>query len=141
MSKLYKKYLSLKSSDKNTLYLFQSGIFYIFLDDDAKLMSQFLNLKLTNLNSTIQKCGFPINSFEKYFSKLKSSNYNVNIITNDELNLNINNYKNHENAKHIITKLINSNIEHLSISEAFDFLYELQNNFKFIYEENYEEKK
>lgn len=59
MSKLYEKYKSLKSENNDKLYLFKSGIFYIFLDEDAKKMSNFLNLKLTNLNESICKCRFP----------------------------------------------------------------------------------
>ena len=53
MSKIYEKYLKLKSSsnyEKNTLYLFKSGIFFIFIDNDAKLASNLLNLKLVKLN-------------------------------------------------------------------------------------------
>ena len=45
MSKLYKKYMSLKINDSSKVYLFKSGIFYIFLDDDARTMSPILNLK------------------------------------------------------------------------------------------------
>lgn len=58
MSKLYEKYKNLKSENATKLYLFKSGIFYIFLDEDAIKMSNLLNLKLTNLNETIVKCGF-----------------------------------------------------------------------------------
>lgn len=56
MSKLYKQYVSLKIKDSNKMYLFKCGIFYIFLDEDAKIMSKFLDLKLTNLNSVVVKC-------------------------------------------------------------------------------------
>lgn len=57
MSKLYERYLELKKQDSSILYLFKSGIFYIFLDEDAKKMSYILNLKLSNLNESILKCG------------------------------------------------------------------------------------
>lgn len=58
MSKLYAKYISLKAKDSNQLYLFKSGIFYIFLDADAKKVARALNLKLTKFNDTIFKCRF-----------------------------------------------------------------------------------
>ena len=58
MSKLYKKYISLKIENPNKIYLFRVGIFYIFLDDDARLMWTILKLKLTKLNSVIFKCYF-----------------------------------------------------------------------------------
>ena len=35
MSTLYKKYLSLKIEDGDYFYLFENGIFYIFIGDDA----------------------------------------------------------------------------------------------------------
>ena len=72
MSKLYKKYVLLKVQNSNNIYVFESGIFYLFIDEDAKLMSNILGLKLTNLNSFIVKCGFPVRSADKYFNLLKS---------------------------------------------------------------------
>ena len=36
MSKLYKKFLELKRSNNNKVYLFKSGIFYIALAEDAE---------------------------------------------------------------------------------------------------------
>ena len=65
MSKLYKKYVLLKINNPKKIYLFESGIFYIFIHDDAVLMANMLNLKLTNLNSAIMKCGFPVKSADK----------------------------------------------------------------------------
>ena len=60
-SKLYTNYVSLKIKSPYKKYLFKSGIFYIFIDDDAKELHKLLNLKLGHLNSNIVKCGFPIN--------------------------------------------------------------------------------
>lgn len=70
MSKLYEKYKVLKSEDTSKFYLFKSGIFYIFLDEDAIKMSEILNLKLTNLNQSIVKCGFPVKNLDKYLQLL-----------------------------------------------------------------------
>ena len=61
MSKLYEKYLVLKQRETNKLYLFKSGIFYLFLDDDAKKVSSLLNLKLTNLNKNVV---FPLKIYQ-----------------------------------------------------------------------------
>ena len=36
MSKLFTMYQNLKSENSSDLYLFKSGMFYIFLDDDAR---------------------------------------------------------------------------------------------------------
>ena len=84
MSKLVNCYKNLKSNDSSSLYLFKSGVFYIFLDEDAKIISNLLHLKLTNLNSEIQKCGFPANSLEKYLALLKLIPYEVKIIDNTD---------------------------------------------------------
>ena len=66
MSKLYEKYKTLKQEKSSQiLYLFRYGIFFIFLEDDARLVSQALGLKLGKLNDTVVKCGFPINSLDK----------------------------------------------------------------------------
>ena len=94
MGKLYKKYISLKIENPNKIYLFKVGIFYIFLDDDARLMSSVLKLKLTKLNSVIYKCGFPVNSSEKYFNLLKKYNYNICVVDENDIYNTINSYKN-----------------------------------------------
>lgn len=59
MSKLIKMYKNLKTQNSEKIYLFKSGIFYIFLDEDAREMSKALDFKLTNLNDEFVKCGFP----------------------------------------------------------------------------------
>lgn len=68
MSKLYEQYLKLKNEDPKKLYLFKSGLFYIALEDDAVMLSNKFNLKLTNLGNSTLKCGFP-ESRLKYYSE------------------------------------------------------------------------
>ena len=41
MSKLINVYEKLKQENKDTLYLFKSGIFYIFIGNDAKIVRIF----------------------------------------------------------------------------------------------------
>lgn len=131
-SKLYKKYLSLKIEDPNYFYLFKSGIFYIFISDDAKIIAPLLDLKLTNLNSVIMKCGFPVSSSEKYFKKMEKLNLKVKIVTLDDdfFNYNFEKYLNTKEFFECINNFLNINIDNLSISQAFDLLYHLQNKFK-----------
>ena len=84
MSSLYKRYLSFKIENSDNFYLFESGIFYLFIDNDAKFMSNILNLKLTNLNSQIVKCGFPTSHLDKYLKILKDMNYsNIQIVSSN----------------------------------------------------------
>ena len=68
MSKLYDayKYCKKNNNEERTLFLFKAGIFYLFLDEDAKIASNILNLKLTYLNDTVLKCGFPTSALNKY---------------------------------------------------------------------------
>lgn len=128
MSKLYKQYVLLKINNPNKFYLFKSGIFFIFIDEDAKEMSRVLNLKMSNLNSDIVKCGFPYNSLDKYMNILNSLNYNVEIITpQDNSVFNYNNYVVNSKIESLMNDIINTDIDKLSISQAYDFLYKIQN--------------
>lgn len=136
MSKLYKKYISLKIENPNKIYLFKVGIFYIFLDDDARLMSSVLKLKLTKLNSVIYKCGFPVNSSEKYFNLLKKYNYDICIIDEYEIYSTIDTYKSNQEIKKIALKIVSIDINALSISDAFELLSELQKSFNILLGEN-----
>ena len=123
MSKLYNSYLSMKKLDKDTILLFKSGIFYVLLDNDARLVSSILNLKLTQLNSEVVKCGFPINSLDKYLNLLISYKLNVKII---DIN-SITSYRPHEftnenNTDSLLTELSTLNVNDLSIKDAYSKL-------------------
>ena len=80
MSTLYNRYLQLKQEKCDVYYLFKYGIFYIFLDDDAKDISKLFNFKLTNLNASVVKCGFPASQLNKYLAYFRGSNISVKII-------------------------------------------------------------
>ena len=80
MSKMYLKYLEKKKDNNNKYYLFKSGAFYIFLDEDAKNISKITTLCLTNLNKDVVKCGFPKNSLEKYLSIFYNLKLDIEII-------------------------------------------------------------
>lgn len=82
MSKLSKIYQIFKKQDEDTVYMFKSGIFYIFLDTDAIKISNLLNLKITRLNDEIVKCGFPVSAYDKYSNLLKLNNVKFNVIDN-----------------------------------------------------------
>ncbi len=128
MSKLYNMYIKLKAEDSNTIYLFKSGIFLIGLDKDAYTLSNIFNFKLGNLNNDIVKCGFPINSLDKYLNLFSSYNLTVKIIDpNSNSLLEPKNYYQNKDIKKLI-ELINSvEINNLSVSEAYNFIESLQN--------------
>ena len=80
MSILYSLYERLKRKDNKTIYLFKSGIFYLALSDDALYLSNKFNFKLTNLNNSIVKCGFPTSSIDKYITKFTNNHINFKLI-------------------------------------------------------------
>lgn len=131
MSKLFNLYKSLKQQDDKTLYLFKSGIFYIFIDNDAKIVNTLLNLKLTNLNTEVVKCGFPVNSLSKYLKLLKLSNYNIKIVdTISNTSCNIKDFSINTDNLSLLKKISSVNQDNLSIKEAFDFISDIKQKAK-----------
>lgn len=126
MSKLYDTYISLKANKQNTkdtLYLFKSGIFFICLDADAKKASEILKLKLTNLNENVVKCGFPINSLNKYSNLLKLSNYKFEIIdTSKKESFTVTNYFINDTINNLLLDISNIDTDNLSVKEAYEFI-------------------
>lgn len=99
-------------------------------------MSTHLNLRLTNLNQDILKCGFPVNTLNKYLNLIKAFNYNVVII--DDLNstpLSCNDYISNENMKELINKLSLIDSNNLSIKEIYSLVDDLSNQAKEIKKE------
>ncbi len=129
MSKLLNIYTNLKEKDSSTLYLFKVGLFYNFLNNDAITISNLVHLKVTNLSPSIVKCGFPVNSLEKYLNLFNSLNLNIKIIDSIDYNTvyNVNDYKLNSDIKDLFNKILNTDIESLSIQEAYSFLEDLQN--------------
>ena len=93
MSKLEIKYNQLKSENKDITYMLRSGIFYIFMNEDAILINKELGLKITDLGPNIIKCGFPISQVEKYKTLLDEKGIKYKII-DDLPNSNVEAYLN-----------------------------------------------
>ena len=88
MSKLYLEYKRKKDENKDKYYLFKSGLFYIFIDEDAKKINKITPLNITNLNNDIVKCGFPSNSLDKYLDIFKNLGLDVEIVNRIDENEN-----------------------------------------------------
>lgn len=86
MSKLYERYLELKSNDKEKIYLFRSGKFYIFLAEDCDYINEYIVLKKTPFCKDVLKCGFPDNSLDEYMRVFKNHNLNIELVDNDSNN-------------------------------------------------------
>lgn len=76
---IYDKYVELKNKDNKLLYLFEVGNFFIFINEDAKKISELTNLKLTKFGNNV-KCGFPINSLDKYINIFNEIGLDVSVI-------------------------------------------------------------
>ena len=137
MSKLYSKYLSLKKeTNSSKIYLFKSGIFFLFIDEDAKMMSQLLQLKPTNLNPTVLKCGFPVNSLEKYMPLLEQTGKTIEII---DLEKNSSSSPKKfiikKDVKDFINYLSSQDSNNFSIKEAYQFIDDVVIKSKLLLEE------
>ena len=128
MSKLYNIYQDLKKEDKEKIYIFKAGAFFILLDDDAKLISEKLNLKLTKLNDSLVKCGFPINSIEKYTKKIKELKISYKIIDGTKSVVKSNDaYIENIKFQTVINKIKDLNINKTSPLQALNILSEFKN--------------
>lgn len=88
MSKIYAKYLELKEKEKDKLYLFKSGKFYIFIADDCDLINDYVVLKKVKFTNDVYKCGFPENVLDDYLRVFKNHDLNVELVLNNELKSN-----------------------------------------------------
>lgn len=125
MSKIYSLYQHFKSEDSKIIYLFKSGIFYIAISEDATYLSNKFGFKLTKLNDTILKCGFPISSLDKYSNLFATNNINFRIINMTNYNYN-NHSKNNNEIKNLIDELSIIDTESLSISEIYRYLEKIK---------------
>ena len=116
MSKLYNRYKNLKLKGDD-VYLFKVGIFYISLDDDARLISKVLDLKCVPLNENITKCGFPIGSLDKYIKLLKENKIKYKII--DKLD-------NKEDIDKYLNKIKKIDVDNLTGFKAIQIIVELK---------------
>ena len=113
------EYLKRKKIDSDKYYLFKAGMFYIFIDEDARKISKITLLKLTNLSNDIVKCGFPDNSLDKYLSVFKNMGLDVLIVDsvgNDNSN----------NEEKVIRKIRRLDIDNITPVKALNILNDLK---------------
>ena len=119
MSKLYMKYLEKKNIDKNKYYLFECGMFYIFIDDDAYKISKYVPFKITKLNENIVKCGFPKNSIDKYMEIFNNLELDIKIVNNNDKDKDVINDK-------IVKMIKDIDIDNISPLKAIEILYKFK---------------
>lgn len=120
MSKLLKQYNELKQKDSSKIYIFQVGIFYNILQEDAKVVSNAIGLKLTDLSPEIIKCGFPVAKLDKYTTLLKDHDLQYEVVSTSAPSNQPTSYQS------IINKIKNIDLENTTCKEAFDILYNIQ---------------
>ena len=96
---------------KSKRYLFKSGVFYYFLDEDAKYMSAKYNFKITSFGKNI-KCGFPVKALEKY----------LYIFNNESIEL----VKENSDKDKVIQLIESINLDEISPKEAYMLLVKLK---------------
>ncbi|MEG2485136.1 MAG: hypothetical protein RSB51_06650 [Clostridia bacterium] len=132
MSKIYTKYLEIKNKEKdeNKIILFESGVFYIAVADDAITLSETLGLKLTNLTNEIVKSGFPKNKINIYLEKMQMNELKWQIINKentDTLAITGNEIDKKIDCKnHIIESLKKINLDEITPKQAIDILYDIK---------------
>lgn len=114
MGKLSEKYKFLKNQDGEKLYIFKSGNFYMFLNDDAEYISKKYNLKITSFGNDI-KCGFPVSAKNKYDQLLK--NENILIVSEESIS---------DKVDGIVKILNNIDLDKITPKDAINILYELK---------------
>lgn len=124
MSKLQKQYDELKRKNSEKIYIFKVGIFYNILNEDAKVVSDSIGLKLTDLGPSIVKCGFPIAKLDKYTNLLKSKNLPFEVISD------IAPSNQNTSYEKIVNKIKNIDLNNTTFHQAFDILYNIQQNLK-----------
>ncbi len=122
---------NLKKNDEDMVYLFKSGLFYIALADDAIFLSQQLNLKLTNLNNSILKCGFPVSSIDKYINLLSSYSINFKLIDFSSNTIYLpKDYQLNKDLLDLLNTIADIDTDRLSISEIYRFVDNLKEKCK-----------
>ena len=90
-------------------------------------MCNILNLRLTNLNENVLKCGFPVNNLNKYLDLIRNLGYEIYIVDSlvDEA-IPTKNYLLNSSIKNLINKMSSIDVDSLSIKEAYSLIESLR---------------
>ena len=117
VSKIVREYNRLKSKNKNKLYLFKVGKFYIFIGEDVNTINNYMVLKITKFSNEYDKCGFPVERLDDYLRVFKNLKLDVEVI--DEIQ-----------DIDVIKELKNINIDELSKEDALNLLKEIKSYYE-----------
>ena len=131
MSKIFNEFEKKKLENPDKLYLFKSGIFYIGLEEDAENLSKLFDFKITPLNDTVKKAGFPAKKLEFYTNLLTNCSIDFEIV-----NLNFGkiesqeDYLNNQKVQEILKEIKNLDMNTVSYKEAFEILWKVNEELK-----------
>lgn len=117
VSKIVREYNRLKSKNKDKLYLFKVGKFYIFIGEDVNTINNYMVLKITKFSNEYDKCGFPVERLDDYLRVFKNLKLDVEVI--DEIQ-----------DIDVIKELKNINIDELSKEDAIHLLKEIKSYYE-----------
>lgn len=116
MSEVFNRYKKLKEKDKKKMYLFPVGKFYIFLDEDADKINEYVVLKKTPFCKETYKCGFPIDRLEEYMKVFHNHQLPIVLVEKEES-------KNIEEVLEYIKKV---DLDKMTPLKALNLLYEIK---------------
>jgi len=107
------------------LYLFKVGDFSIFINEDAEKISKITTLKIIKHAKDVIKCGFPMNSLDKYLDIFTNLNIDVEVI-DDIIN-------NDNKLDKYLRKINNIDINKITPIECFKIVCELKDIYRLGY--------
>ena len=88
LSPMMRQYMEIKEQNKDSILFFRLGDFYEMFFDDAKLVSEELELVLTGKDCGLEErapmCGIPYHSCENYISRLVANGHKIAICEQTE---------------------------------------------------------
>jgi DNA mismatch repair protein MutS len=85
--KLVVRYKELKEEVPDCILLMQVGAFMQVMDEDARIMSKLMSLKLQmagDVDAPVELGGFPVVGLDKYLGKLVRAGYSVAVALQDD---------------------------------------------------------
>lgn len=125
-----KEYKKLKTENKDILYIFLSGVFYICYDEDAHKINEIFNYKIVPVGVDHVKCGFPINSIEEKLKILDDKNIKYKVINEKIEFKNKMEYLKDIRELGILEEIEQLDLNNISPIKAFEKLQEFQNKIK-----------